>query len=73
MNQSQPHRPQSPLHDVEAILDYKTDEENNSRQLYKIKWKSTWEPLENLQTCRDLVMAFYHERIKERDSAAPYR
>ena len=49
------------------------------RGLYFVKWigydesDNTWEPIGNLEECRDNLKEFYHQRIKDRESATPVR
>ena len=49
------------------------------RGLYFVKWKgwpesdNTWEPIGNLEECKDKLKEFYHQRIKDRESATPVR
>jgi len=39
------------------IVDYKMDE--NGQQFYKVKWEATWEPIEKLSPCQNLIDDFW--------------
>ena len=49
------------------------------RGLYFVKWigydesDNTWEPIGNLEECKEKLKEFYHQRIKDRESATPVR
>ena len=49
------------------------------RGLYFVKWigyeesENTWEPIGNLEECKEKLKEFYHQRIKDRESATPVR
>ena len=61
--------------EVETIEDYQYCREQQAG-LYLVKWvgwgpeSNTWEPETNLQ-CSDLLVQFYHTRLKEREGATP--
>lgn len=42
---------------IEKIIDCKMGDEG--QQMYKVKWQSTWEPVENLAGCQNLVDEFW--------------
>lgn len=53
--------------EVEKIVGIRYDKEDQSRKLYRVRWKGcppeedTWEPKENLYSCDDLLRAFKKE------------
>eukprot|EP00088_Acartia_fossae_P068772 TRINITY_DN8795_c0_g1_i4.p1 TRINITY_DN8795_c0_g1~~TRINITY_DN8795_c0_g1_i4.p1 ORF type:complete len:738 (-),score=180.02 TRINITY_DN8795_c0_g1_i4:264-2477(-) len=62
------------VYEVETIRDYsycKVSEEG----YYFVKWlgwpedQNTWEPIDNLQSCREKLVDFYNERVEARKTA----
>ena len=41
---------------ISKILDSKVE---NGQQFYQIKWTPTWEPVQNLQGCENLIAEFW--------------
>ena len=45
--------------------------------LYRVHWKGwtddddTWETMENLTDCKDMLKEFYIKRLQEREKATP--
>ncbi|KAI1876154.1 hypothetical protein JX265_000596 [Neoarthrinium moseri] len=63
------------VYDVEKLVDSKV--EDDGRKLYHVKWinypdsENTWEPLEHLKGCLDLVQAFDAAELKKSPQKSP--
>ncbi|KAL8431114.1 hypothetical protein Efla_004635 [Eimeria flavescens] len=68
-NQQEALKGTEPLYEVEHSFDWRTMDETEE---YLMKWKgcpgdgATWEPIQRLDTCKDLLRAFRANRTRER-------